>query len=270
MQPDIFLAGLACGIVVGLTGIGAGSLLAPALVGLFSFNPIIAVGTSLLVKATMKLMELVSHILRREVNYKIGGILVAGAVPSAMAMVVVFAVLQHNDFAVDRWVHWALAIVALLAGLASLLKPLYSIRFHEGEVRVLASLKVRLTACIIVGIVGGGLMAFTAIGIGALIVPVLGLMYLMPGKRVAGTDAFQTFIVAASSSLVHGIAGNISWMLAANLLLGAIPGVAAGLWLAYKKLDPEAVVRTGVGLLTAAMGIWMLVNLYRGGGTPAL
>jgi uncharacterized membrane protein YfcA len=270
MHADVFLAGLFAGIVVGLTGIGAGSLLAPALVSLFGFNPLTAVASALVVKSTIKWMEAGSHVLQRNVNYKVGGILVAGGAPAAIAAVATLWALRHFDFQVDRWTHWALAVIALAAGVASLLKPLYSFRFHEGDVRVLASLKVRVTACILAGISGGALIAFTAVGGGAVVVPLLGLLYLMPVKKVAGTDAFQTAIVASSAALVHGIAGHVSWALSANLLVGAIPGAAGGLWLAYKRLDPEAVVRSGVGLLAAAIGIWMLVTLVRGGGTPAV
>ncbi len=131
---------------------GGGSLMAPGLVAFFGVRPLAAVGPALAVKAVMKWIALVPQVQAREINYKIGGFLVAGAAPSAVATVIAVIVFQHLGFRVERWAHWMLAAVALLAGAATLLRPLYSYRFHDTDVRVLASLKVRLTAVIIVGL----------------------------------------------------------------------------------------------------------------------
>ena len=253
---------------MGLTGIGGGSLLAPALVTFFGVRPLAAVGTALFVKAAMKSIALVGHIQAREINYKVGGLLVAGAAPSAVATVIVLIVFTHVGFTVERWAHWMLAAIALLAGAATLLRPLYSFRFQDSDIRVLASLKVRITAIVIVGIVTGSLLALTAIGGSALTIPMLGLLYLMPQKRVAGTDAFLTAVVAASAAVIHGVGGNISWAAAANLSVGAMPGLLLGLWLTRRRLLPEVVSRTALGILVAGMGIWMLVSLFHGGETP--
>ena len=265
---DMVLGGLLVGILVGLTGIGGGSLLAPALVAFFGVRPLDAVGTALFVKAAMKSLALVGHIQAREINYKVGGLLVAGAAPSAVVAVILLIVFAYVGFQVERWAHWMLAGIAVLAGAATLLRPLYSYRFQDADVRVLASLPVRITAIILVGIVTGALLALTAIGGSALTIPMLGLLYLMPQKRIAGTDAFLTAIVAASAALFHAVGGNISWVVAANVSLGAMPGLLLGLWLTRRRVLPEVVSRTVLGVLVASMGIWMLVSLFRGAETP--
>ena len=271
MHAEIILAGLLVGVLAGLTGIGGGSLLAPGLVAFFGVRPLAAVGTALAVKAAMKSIALIQHIQAREINYKVGGFLVAAAAPAAVATVIVLIVVQHAGptfgFSMEHLAHWLLAVVALLAGAATLLRPLYTYRFHDTELRVLASLKVRLTAVIIVGIVSGILLAVTAIGDSALTFPVLGLLYLMPAKRIAGTDTFLTAIVAASAALLQAAGGNIAWAVSGNLILGAMPGVLLGLWLARRRLLPEVVYRTVLGISVAGMGAWMLWGLS---GKPSL
>ena len=259
----MILAGVLVGMLVGLTGIGGGSLLAPGLVAFFGMRPLAAVGTALIAKAAMKWIALTPQIQAREINYKVGGFLVAGAAPSAVATVVALIVLAHIGLDLDRWVRWVLGGVALLAGAATVLRPLYSYRFHDSDMRVLASLKVRLTAVIIVGLVTGFLLALTAIGGSALTIPVLGLLYLMPTKRVAGTDAFVTAIVAAAAALFQAVGGNIAWAVAGNLTLGALPGLLVGSWLSRRRLLPEVVYRTVLGVFVAAMGGWMLYSLFR-------
>lgn len=263
MHIEIIFAGLLVGALVGLTGIGGGSVLAPGLAAFFGVRPLAAVGTALAVKAAIKSIALIQHIRAREINYKVGGILIAAAAPAAVGAVIVVIVLRFVGFSLEVWTHWLLAIVALLAGIATLLKPLYTYRFQDTEMRVLANLGVRVTAIIIVGILTGALLAVTAIGGSALTFPVLGLLYLMPIRRIAGTDTFLTAIVAASAASFHGLGGNIAWAVSANLTLGAMPGVVLGLWLARRRLLPEGVYRSVLGLLVAGMGAWMLYGLVR-------
>ena len=249
MDFEITLAGLVVGILIGLTGIGGGSLLTPALIVVFKTNPLTAVGTDLVFNAATKLFGSVQHGRQRTISYRLAFYLGLGSIPAALAGVG-FITLLEDVYNVDasHVVKIILGVTLLLAGGLMIVRPT--------DVRFFVPFERRSRFTVLLGAVVGFLVGVTSIGSGALIVPMLTLFYPMPINRVVGTDIFHALVLASVASAAHWGAGHVDWTLAGNLLIGSIPGVLLGARLAI--IAPDRVMRPALGLLVIFSGIRLL------------
>ncbi len=246
MDPIYILFGLGVGVLVGLTGIGGGSLMTPLLLLVGGVSPAVAIGTDLAYGAVTKTVGGWRHLRSGTVDLGVSKWLAVGSVPGSLAGVAAVGLIATQSLLV--FVAVALSVAALgILGRAFVRAP------RERET-VEMDTRRRLGA-IGLGLVLGALVGLTSVGSGALIGLVLILVFRLTPHRVVGTDVFHAAILLWTAGIAHGVAGNVDYVLAATILLGSIPGV----WLGTSLLPrvPAAGLRPALGcvLLAAALGV---------------
>jgi uncharacterized protein len=233
MDPLIVLFGLGVGILVGLTGIGGGSLMTPLLLLVGGYSPVVAIGTDLAYGAVTKTVGGWRHLRAGHVDLRLSWWLAAGSVPGSILGVV--ALSQLHDRYGEEFDPYLLAFVAaalIVAAGATLYRSLFRQDMHRRE-RASAGLKRHRSkaATVVIGLILGIVLGMTSVGSGALVGLVLILLYRLRPHRVVGTDVFHAAVMLWSAGLTHLAYGNVDLVLMATILVGSIPGVWIGAWL---------------------------------------
>jgi uncharacterized membrane protein YfcA len=251
--------GLLVGSMVGLTGVGGGSIMTPILMLLFGQSPSVAVGTDLLFAATTKLVATASFGFSRRVDWPVVGRLLLGSVPGAAAVVFALWLTRHTPSAADAITSRALAIILAVAAVALIFQlPLQRLGVKLAS-RVIVQVerhKILLTA--IAGLILGVAVTLTSVGAGALGVVMLVALYpvrLTPDKLVA-TDIAHALPVTLIAGLGHVFLGQVNFHVLGALLLGSIPGVLVASRLTLRL--PAQVSRVLIGLVLAVVSERML------------
>ncbi len=246
MDPIYILFGLGVGLLVGLTGIGGGSLMTPLLLLAGGVSPAVAIGTDLAYGAVTKTVGGWRHLRSGTVDLAVSKWLAVGSVPGSLAGVAAVGLVAADALLVF------VAIALLVAALGILARAFVLAPRERDTVEMDAR---RRLGAIGMGLVLGALVGLTSVGSGALIGLVLILIFRLTPHRVVGTDVFHAAILLWTAGIAHGIAGNIDYLLAATILLGSIPGVWIGT--AILPLVPAAGLRPALGcvLLAAALGV---------------
>jgi len=207
MDPLIVLFGLGVGILVGLTGIGGGSLMTPLLLLAGGYSPVVTIGTDLAYGAITKTVGGWRHLRAGHVDLRLSWWLAAGSVPGSLAGV--FTLNRLHDAYGEDFEPYLLAFVAaalLLAAGATLYRALFRPDMIKRE-RATAGLKRRSSkvATVLIGLVLGFILGVTSVGSGALVGLVLILLYRLKPHRVVGTDVFHAAVLLWSAGLAIGI-----------------------------------------------------------------
>ncbi len=222
----IALAGFAVGLLVGVTGVGAGALTTPLLISGFGVAPVVAVGTDLLFAAITKASAAARHHRLGNVAWPILGYLAAGSLTSAIATIGAMAWLRPDAGALAASVRMVLAAALVLSAIAVPLVPVLMARVRRDVTR---DPPPRPAATILFGLVLGALVVITSVGAGAIGVAVLTLLYpALVARRIVGTDIVHAIPLAAVSGLGHLSLGHVDFVLLGTLLLGSIPGILIG------------------------------------------
>jgi len=221
-------AGFFVGIMVGLTGVGGGSLMTPILVLLFGQTPAVAVGTDLVFSATTKLVATASFGYSKRVDWVIVTRLAMGSIPGAAAVVVWFWLTHATPAVIEGVIARSLAVILAVAALVLLLqKPLrlLALKFTASWLQRDGALTLPLT--IAVGVVLGIGVTLTSVGAGALGVVALVALYplRLNGDRLVATDIAHALPVTIIAAASHAVLGHVDAGVLAYLLLGSIPGV---------------------------------------------
>ncbi len=243
------LSGFLVGLIVGVTGVGGGSLMTPLLILIFGIAPATAVGTDLLYAALTKTIGGWVHGRRGTVDWKIVGLLSMGSLP---AVVITIALLKY--FALDEktlrsLITYVLSVALLLTGSALLLKD-HVRRFAMRKTGCNFELHHRYlsTVTIITGGLVGVLVTISSVGAGALgMVALLFLYPRHPLAKLVGTDIVHAVPLTALAGMGHLALGTVDLVLLASLLLGSLPGIYIGSHLSARL--PEKFLR----LLLAVM-----------------
>ncbi len=247
IDPLYTLSGFVVGALVGLTGVGGGSLMTPLLVVLFGIHPATAVGTDLLYAACTKSVGTLVHARRETIDWRITGQLAMGSLPAATFMLLLLSQLDVQTAAVSRVTTPVLAVVILL----TVLLLLFQGQFLRALGPRAAGLSPRwLTALTVAsGVVLGVLVTLTSVGAGALGVSVLSLLYpRLPMVRIVGSDIAHAIPLTLLAGVGYWYLGAVDWMLLGSLLSGSVPGVIVGSLLATRV--PTVVLR---GMLAATL-----------------
>jgi uncharacterized protein len=221
-------AGLLVGTMVGLTGVGGGSMMTPILMLLFGQSPSVAVGTDLLFAATTKLVATASFGFSRRVDWPIVGRLLLGSVPGSAAVVIGLWLTRRLPSAADAITSRSLAIILLVTAIALIFQMQLQRVGLKITARALVHVerhKVLLTA--LAGLTLGVAVTLTSVGAGALGVVMLLALYplrLTPDRLVA-TDLAHALPITLIAGLGHAFLGHVNFNVLAALLLGSIPGV---------------------------------------------
>jgi uncharacterized protein len=246
-------SGFAVGLIVGMTGVGGGSLMTPLLLGMFKLEPAVAIGTDLWFAALTKTGGAITHARFGHVDWRTTRWLLAGSLPGTVATVAV----MHATGVGDAWrqtLTFALGVALLLTALAIAIKPVVlklgqSLERHLNEPR-------RRAATVAAGALLGVLVTLSSIGAGALGASLL--LLLNPRwatHRVVGTDIAHAVPLTLVAGIGHATLGHVEWLLLPLLLAGSLPGIHLGALLSRKL--PDRIVRALLcgSLLTAGIKV---------------
>jgi uncharacterized membrane protein YfcA len=230
MELGLALSGLFVGFVVGLTGVGGGSLMTPMLVMLFGVSPATAVGTDLLYASLTKATGVWVHARKGNVDWKIVGWLAAGSIPAAIVALVVLHFLGMDNRRVGGLITGSLGVALILTALALLFKEqLQRIARRSAGTGNDWRAKHVAAATVLTGAVIGALVALSSVGAGALGVAALFWLFpLLPSSRIVGSDIAHAVPLTAVAGIGHFFMGSVDWHLLLNLLIGSLPGIYLG------------------------------------------
>lgn len=244
------LAGFLIGLLIGLTGVGGGSLMTPLLILVFGIAPVSAVGTDLLQASVTKSVGAVVLGLGRGIAWPIVLRLAAGSLPaSALTILLLMHRLQSAD---------AMRVVTVLLGVSVVLTAC-AVLFKGTLLRLAGGTVVRLSPgraaglTVAAGVVLGVLVTLTSVGAGALGVVALTFLYPhLPTSRVVGADIAHAVPLTLLAGIGHWWLGSIDWGLLGALLVGSIPGVVVGSLLVARV--PERVLRPVLAVVLLLAG----------------
>jgi len=248
--------GLGVGVLVGMTGIGGGSLMTPMLILVFGITPVTAVGTDLAYAAVTKTVGGYKHWTQKTVDLQLSTWMALGSVPAAVGGVYVLDLLERttgNDF--DDVLLTVLAGALLLTGSATLVRAFLK-RFHERERESFVMQRRHKVAAVVMGMFVGFVLGITSAGSGALIAVGLILLFRLVPTRVVGTDVFHAAILLWAAAAAHIVAGNVDFGLAGNILIGSVPGVWVGSHWSVRV--PAPVLRTTLAVVLMGSGLALL------------
>jgi uncharacterized protein len=250
--------GLGVGVLVGMTGIGGGSLMTPMLILVFGVTPITAIGTDLAYAAVTKTVGGYKHWRQRTVDLQLSSWMALGSVPAAVGGVYALRALEDwtgRDF--DQVLIAVLAGALLLTGAATLVRAFLK-SMHERERDTIAMERRHKVAAVVLGVGVGFVLGVTSAGSGALIAVGLILLFRLSPTRVVGTDVFHAAILLWAAGLAHVTAGNVDFGLVGNILIGSIPGVWLGSHWSV-RVQP-AVLRTTLAVVLIGAGLALLIK----------
>ncbi|HZB06710.1 MAG TPA: sulfite exporter TauE/SafE family protein [Thermoleophilaceae bacterium] len=250
--------GLGVGILVGMTGIGGGSLMTPMLILVFGVQPVTAIGTDLAYAAVTKTVGGWKHLRQKTVDLTLSSWMALGSVPAAIGGVYVLTLLEDwlgRDF--EDAVIAILAGALLLTGTATLVRAFLK-RMHERERDTIEMERRHKVAAVLLGLGVGFVLGVTSAGSGALIAVGLILLFRLSPQRVVGTDVFHAAILLWAAGLAHVTAGNVDFALAGTILLGSVPGVWLGSHWSV-RVEP-AVLRTTLAVVLIGAGLALLIK----------
>ena len=225
--PMIVSGGFVVGFLVGMTGVGAGSLMTPFLITQVGIAPTLAVGTDLLFASITKASAAWPHHNFGNVNWRLVGWLAAGSVPGSLAMLLFLGWLNPDTTAMARVIKQALVGALVLSSFAILIYP-YVTRARTPVVDP-GEVPVRHIPTLLLGLVLGSVVTLTSVGAGAIGVVILTLLYpTLMTRRLIGTDIVHAVPLTLISGLGHLSMGNTNFTLLGLLLVGSLPGIAIG------------------------------------------
>jgi uncharacterized membrane protein YfcA len=256
------LAGFVVGTVVGLTGVGGGSLMTPILIFFFGVKPYLAVGTDLLFAAFTKMGGTVKMARSGQVPWRVVLHLSAGSIPAALTTLWVLKYVGPANESIQHLMTTTLGVALLLTAAATLYKAL---RGKAAPRAVMAGQEVQAmtprhwSLPLLFGALIGVLVSLTSVGAGAIGVTVLMLLYpLLPLQRIVAADIAYAVPLTLVAGAGHATLGSVDWHMLALLLAGSLPGI----WLGshFMSRVPERVVRSLLSILLAYAGTKLIAT----------
>lgn len=256
MNTGFVVAGLLVGFIVGMTGVGGGSLMTPILL-YFGINPATAVGTDLLYASITKAGGVWVHHKHRNIDWRVTGWLAVGSVPAALITVMLLHTFSADAKAINALIKTTLGIALMLTSAAILLKPLLQKLLRASGRAPATELSMRsrttIAATVLTGLVLGVIVTLSSIGAGALGTVALFALYpLLPTSRLVGTEIAHAVPLTLVAGLGHAGLGNLDLHILAFLLMGSLPGIYVGSHLAGRL--PDRWLRPALAVMLALVG----------------
>jgi uncharacterized membrane protein YfcA len=254
MDPAIIFFGLGIGILVGMTGMGGGSLMTPLLILIFGIQPTTAIGTDIFYSAVTKTVGGWRHLRMKTVNMELVKWLALGSVPAAVGGVALVSVIENHvgEDRLDSLVYAVLGGTLLMVGIITLARALILRNLVDERDRFDVERRHKVAA-VLIGATTGFVIGITSAGSGTVIAILLIAVYRLAPKKVVGTDVFHAAILLWAAGIAHWVGGNVDFTLAANILIGSVPGVIIGSALSSKA--PQGFIRTALGIVLVGSGI---------------
>lgn len=235
MDFGFIIAGFIVGFLVGLTGVGGGSLMTPILLLFFHIKPALAVGTDLLYASITKSVGIFAHGKLGNIDWRIVKLLAAGSVPASFATILFLRTINVDSSDAIATIKFSLGIALIITSAAVLLRTkLMNLLAQE----TLIPEKYVASSTVVLGIVLGGLVTLTSVGAGAL--GVTALIVLYPHKKITtivGSDIAHAVPLTLVAGLGHASLGTVDYSLLGVLLIGSIPGIYIGSHLSAKVAE---------------------------------
>jgi uncharacterized membrane protein YfcA len=246
------LSGFFVGVLVGMTGVGGGSLMTPLLILLFGVHPTTAVGTDLLFAASTKTIGTIVHAAARTVDWMLVALLAFGSVPATITTLILLSRFDLEGVAAQHVITLTLGSVLFITALFLIagksVRERYADRLDGLDPRT-----IRICT-IVLGLLMGVLVTTTSVGAGAIGVTVLLLLNpKVPTSRVVGSDIAHAVPLTLLAGAGHWYLGSINWNLLGTLLIGSLPGIVVGSYLATRA--HEAVVRIALAAVLIIAGV---------------
>jgi uncharacterized membrane protein YfcA len=261
-NPMLSVAGALTGVLVGLTGVGGGSVMTPILLLMFGTAPMAAVGTDLWFAAITKIAATRVHNARGLIDWQVARRLWFGSLP-ASALMTWWLSMYKMDAASTHWLKAAIAVAILVTAMAMLFqKQLHEFgrKLRVGDAEQFKAMQAPLTiAC---GALLGFLVTLTSVGAGALGVVFLAYLYplRLTSSRLIATDIVHAVPLTIFAGTGHLIAGHVDFNLLGNLLIGSLPGVVVGALLSSRL--PHATLKRGLSAVLLFTGYKLLTTLH--------
>ncbi|WP_426110229.1 sulfite exporter TauE/SafE family protein [Massilia sp. PWRC2] len=256
MLLSYVVSGFAVGLLVGMTGVGGGSLMTPLLTLLFGVPPSVAVGTDLAFACVTKTAGTFTHRLRGTVRWDIVRLLCAGALPAAVVAALSLKHFGTVNAEIGQLIRYCIAGSVLLTVTALLFKTNMMAWVNARPSRQLQGRSLTV-ATVAAGLVLGALVTVSSIGAGAIGATLLVLMYpRLTAAEVAGTDIAYAVPLTAIAAVGHWWLGSIDWTLLATLLVGSVPGITIGAFAA--RAVPERFLRALLALTLTTVAVKLL------------
>lgn len=255
IEPLYSLAGVLVGLLVGLTGVGGGSLMTPLLVLAFGFHPATAVGTDLLYASATKTAGTAVHGWRGSVDWRVVGRLAAGSIPATIATLVALALAHARTEDMGHFISTVLGATLILTASAVLFRARIVTALAPRFARIDQGSIARLT--MLLGAVLGVLVSLTSVGAGALGMTALLVLYpTTPIARLVGSDIAHAVPLTFIAGIGHWTMGSVDLNLLATLLMGSVPGIVVGSLIATRV--SERILVTILAITLAVVGAKLL------------
>jgi uncharacterized membrane protein YfcA len=254
---QLSLAGLLVGLLVGMTGMGGGSLMTPLLVLLFGFKPTVAIGTDILHGAIFKSFGAVRHRQLGTVHARLTGWMLLGSAPMSLVGVALATWLKHRyGDGFEDTAAQILGVALIVGGISFLIKAFVRGR-QTSNAPFLLRPRDHLIA-VLLGLCGGFIVGLTSVGSGTFFGLVMLLAFPLTAAKIVGTDIFHAAALLWVAGVGHLVAGNVDLGATAWLLVGSVPGVLLGSQVTVKI--PDRALRVALATVLTFSGV-KLVDL---------
>lgn len=260
MDLSYSIIGFVVGFIVGLTGVGGGSLMTPALVLIFDVELIIAVGTDLLYAAITKSGGVWVHHRRGNIQWRIVLLLSIGSIPASLLAIILLKWLASANFDYEGLIVTTLSIALILTSIFLLIKNrLLQISRNE-QFTIIKILHQRLCKPITIcaGVLIGILVTLSSVGAGVIGAALLFILYpRLRAISIVGTDLAHAIPITAIAGLGHAYLGNVDYLLLAFLLIGSLPGIFLGSHIGSRL--PDNIIRPILAVILLLIGIRLIL-----------
>ncbi|MEH2563429.1 sulfite exporter TauE/SafE family protein [Bradyrhizobium sp. AZCC 2289] len=240
IDPLYVVSGFGVGLLVGMTGVGGGSLMTPLLILVFGVHPATAVGTDLLYAAATKTAGTAAHGWARSIHWPAVIRLASGSIPASILTLVILWQLDLSGESSRSLVNLVLCFALLLTAVSLIFRKSIMQRYRRRLEQINPGTAARAT--VLVGVALGVLVSISSVGAGAVGVTALLLLYpQLPMTRIVASDIAHAVPLTLVAGIGHWATGAIDWHLMAVLLVGSLPGILIGSYCAHRV--PETALR---------------------------